>query len=191
MNSAAWQRAGAWAAHLAHHLAWRLGWPGLAAAGMALATLLLAATTALHWQPEAEQVQQALARQQLANTQPTTAAASRATDGDWVARLPLQSQAPVVLATLHEHAVRASVRIERADYRNPSSEGALRRMQVVLPLQGSYGGIKRWLGRVLKEHPYCAVDELSFVRPASADAGAAQATVQARVVLSFYLRASR
>lgn len=176
-----------WLQAWASYAAWMLGPLGLAGIAMAAAAVVLTLTTQWLWKPAALQLQrEAVLLQRLQSAQATVPVAARG-ERAWLAQLPRQAQVPDMLAALQQHALRSGVHIERAEYRPPSTEGELRRMQVALPLQGDYRGIKRWLGRVLEAYPACAIDELSFQRR-SGTAADPRGELQARVVLSFYLR---
>jgi hypothetical protein len=183
------RQAQAWASYLV----WRLGPLGGAGLALAAAAVALTLITQWFWQPATLQAEQALVLLQRQQASRTVKPVSAADERGWVAQLPAVQAVPEVMAGLQEQALRAGVRIERAEYRAPTAEGELRRMQVVLPMQGSYSGVKRWLGRVLQAHPSCALDELSFQRrdgnvvSVGAD-NPPRSELQARVVLSFYLR---
>jgi hypothetical protein len=176
-------RLNAWAHHLAHRLG-PLGLVGvclvvLTAAVLVWAQLARAQTDALAQQ--AEQLRTVLARPAAA---PQTAVAGVEA---FMAALPGDGAAPLFIETLHREAARAQVQIERAEYRVPTlAGGKLRRTEVVLPVQGTYADVARWLSAVLYEHPSAALDQLSLQREAS---GALR--LNARVVLSHYSRVSR
>lgn len=168
----------------ASHLLARLGPLGSAAAALVLAALAVFALHRLVLAPElaraqAEAAQRAALAARPAPVPPAPAPAL-------VALLPPPASAPAFAMALQREAERQGVRIERTEYRRVAdADAALVRWQIVLPAQGRYGALKRWLGSVLARHPASAIDELTF--SAAPEAGAA---LQARVVLSLYLRAA-
>jgi Type II secretion system (T2SS), protein M subtype b len=179
----------AWGSYGTHQLRWRLGPLGLTGLALALAATLLTAASQFYWKPQALQTEASLALLERQRMQRAATPSADSLRANWVTQLPQLDTTPELMASLHREATRAGIRIERAEYRPPSAEQSLRRMQVVLPVQGGYSGIKRWLARVMQAHPYCAVDELSFVRRDGPAAASPQSELQARIVLSFYLKA--
>jgi predicted membrane metal-binding protein len=173
----------AWAGYLAHRLGlW--GGAGLVLCALALGLFALAASwraQAVEDTAQAERLRRALTRA------PDVPRAAPAGPSSFVAQLPGEDDAPQFIETLHREAARAGVLIERAEYRAPSlAGGQLRRTEVVLPVQGRYAEVARWLSAVLYEHPSAALDQLSLQRDA-----AGGPRLQARVVLSHYSRSAR
>jgi hypothetical protein len=173
----------AWASYLVA----RLGPVGVAGAALAAISVGLAvySTTVVAPRLAADTLRAQQLRAELRRAAYAVPARPRGTES----LLPALESAPHFAEAVHDEARRAGVELLRADYRTPDTGDAqVRRLQVVLPARGDYAAIKRWITRLLAAHPACALDELSLQR---ADAAEAPATVlQARVVLSLYMRSA-
>jgi hypothetical protein len=184
---------GALRAHL-NQLRWtaqtRLGWPALAALLLVLATAWLGARTVPAWQAETRalqaQLQQRLARQAPA---PAPGGAGRpAANGpdavalQWLQALPGVDQRGQAVARLLQQAGSAGVLIERADYSaSDGGQGSLK-LNVQLPLNGSYGQVRRAVAQVLDALPNAALDSLQLER---ADTKSEQLRATAQFTLYF------
>lgn len=179
-----WKRLAAWGSYGAFRLQ-RAGVIGLACAVVAVALVGLSAWVLEPAADRAASQVQAL-QAQLDRPPPRAEPAPGAL---LLASLPPMERAPRFVQAVHEHARRHGVQIERAEYRTPDTGDArLRRLQVVVPAQGPYPGLKRWLAALLVDFPACAVDEMVLTRAAGEAQGMAPGTVQARISLSLYMQ---
>ena len=87
------------------------------------------------------------------------------------------------LARLHRFAAATGLNITKVDYRLERRDAGLAAFQASLPLRGSYGDVRRFLGKVLKEMPTVSIDTVRFERKR-----AAEAQLDAHVQLTLYFR---
>lgn len=100
---------------------------------------------------------------------------------------PPQSEINRVVAELHEAAKQEKLALERGEYRLAEEQGLrLLRYQVTLPVKGSYGSIRGFLRRVLREMPSVSVDGVSLQRQ-----HAGEEAIEAQVRLSVFYRGAR
>jgi len=86
---------------------------------------------------------------------------------DFYGRLPEVKQAPEIASRLHLYASNAGLTLERGEYRpQPDASGKFIRYQIVLPVNGSYPQVRRFLGEVMRDLPGLALDGISFRREA-------------------------
>lgn len=99
------------------------------------------------------------------------------------AAFPPQHALAEALAALDAAAQQAGVPLRSAEYRLESRSGGagLARYRIALRTAGEYAQIRAFLGRLLQERPYVALDDAQFRRTADA-------TLEAELRLSFYLR---
>ena len=91
---------------------------------------------------------------------------------------------PTVLERLFAAAARENLVLEQGDYRvAKESTGRLTRYEIMLPLKGSYPGLRRFIAQSLKETPALSLQGASFARQAAGDIG-----VDAQVRLTLYVR---
>src|SRR5262245_2120887 len=86
---------------------------------------------------------------------------------------------------LHAHARGAGLHLQQGEYRLESKNGGLTAYRVTLPVRGSYGQIRQFVGRVLKAMPIASVDAVRFERKRAADT-----QLEAQVRLTIYFRPS-
>jgi hypothetical protein len=84
---------------------------------------------------------------------------------------------------LHSHARASGLQLQQGEYRLESKTGALSAYRVTLPVRGSYGQIRNFVGRVLKSMPIASVDAVRFERKR-----AAETQLEAQVRLTIYFR---
>ncbi|HEX6690386.1 MAG TPA: hypothetical protein VF110_04490 [Burkholderiales bacterium] len=84
---------------------------------------------------------------------------------------------------LHSHARASGLQLQQGEYRLESKTGALSAYRVTLPVRGSYGQIRQFVGRVLKAMPTASVDAVRFERKKAADT-----QLEAQVRLTLYFR---
>ena len=92
---------------------------------------------------------------------------------------------PAVLERLFAAAARENLALPQGDYRvAKESTGRLIRYEIMLPLKGSYPGLRRFIAQSLQETPALSLQGASFARQAAVDIG-----VDAQVRLALYVRA--
>ncbi|NTV94329.1 MAG: hypothetical protein HGA75_02815 [Thiobacillus sp.] len=145
-----------------------LGWPGLAAVALAVAGAALygsvvgpageredalrlkldALTTRLHAAAKAAQVQ--TPAQQL---------------DQFYQAFPAERGAVDQIGKIAEIAHRHGLNLEQGEYKTaPDRQGRLVRMQMILPLKGSYQQIRGCLGDLTRELPNVALEQVLFER---------------------------
>ena len=88
---------------------------------------------------------------------------------DFYGRLPEVKQAPEIASRLHAYARNAGLTLEHGEYRpQPDASGRFIRYQIVLPVNGSYLQVRRFLGEAMQALPGLALDGISFRREAPA-----------------------
>lgn len=73
------------------------------------------------------------------------------------------------LATLHNIGIGTGVRLQSASYR-AQREGRVERLEIALPLTGSYAQIRDFAAKALAEIPAASLDQLSLKRENRGDA---------------------
>jgi len=167
----------------------RWGWPGLAGVVLlvAAAELVLAGR---QWQRETL-VLKAQARTSIAALKAhlvSTAAPGRnLARGDWLASLPAGSQRQQRLADLLELALRQGLLITRTEHRlNIDADAGLERLDVSMPVSGSYAQLRAFIELALTQDPALSLDSLKLQR---ATPQAAQ--LDADLVWSLHARSGR
>ncbi|HXF15415.1 MAG TPA: hypothetical protein VN496_00335 [Burkholderiales bacterium] len=120
------------------------------------------------------------------NTLPKNAVPAQPTAqlADFYGRLPEARQAPEIAAKLHTYARNSGLTLERGEYRpQQDALGRFIRYQIVLPVNGSYPQVRRFLGEAMRDLPGLALDGIDFSREA---AGSAQ--LQAELRFTAFLR---
>jgi hypothetical protein len=103
---------------------------------------------------------------------------------DFYGRLPEVKQAPEIASRLHAYARNAGLTLERGEYRpQPDASGRFIRYQIVLPVNGSYPQVRRFLGEAMRDLPGLALDGISFTRE-----GPASSQLQAELRFTAFLR---
>ena len=163
----------------------RLGWPG--AVGVTLAAFaavlygsgILAAQTQLtRLRGEIEQLR----------ARPTATAAATAVSFEQRVKVfrgffTSQEELPRMIESIHDRAAANGVAIATADYRESTDPASgLLRLQVTMPLKGSYPQIRAWLGEVMNELPAIALDEFTLKRDRIGNS-----VLEGRVRFSLYL----
>jgi hypothetical protein len=87
------------------------------------------------------------------------------------------------IEALYGHARAAGLQLQQGEYRLETKSGALTAYRVTLPVRGSYGQVRQFVGRVLKAMPVASVDAVRFERKKAADT-----QLEAQVRLTIYLR---
>ena len=149
-----------------------LGWPGLAG----LAALVLAAIAVMagqRWDAQAAALL-AEARELRTRARPAAAAATAPVSVlQWQAALPAPGDRQQRLADLLELSLRLNLTGARTEHRLSTSEG-LERLRVSMPLTGSYGQIRHFVGAALAHDPALSLDAVKLRRasPMAADVDA-------------------
>lgn len=87
------------------------------------------------------------------------------------------------LGRVHETAQSLGLELKRADYKLISvPERKLDRYQMMMPLQGSYPVVRRFITTVLREQPTLAIEQVQFQRKDIAVDG-----LDAQISITFYL----
>lgn len=84
---------------------------------------------------------------------------------------------------LYAHARGAGLHLQQGEYRLETRNGGLTAYRVTLPVRGSYGQLRSFVGRVLKAMPVASVDAVRFERKKAADT-----QLEAQVRLTLYFR---
>lgn len=98
--------------------------------------------------------------------------------------LPSISTVPELLKKLNDSAAKHGVTSERASYQL-SDQDAQRRIEVTLPLKGSYPALRAYLRDALMLAPVASLDEVSLQRPQ-----ASVPLIDATIRVSYYFAAS-
>jgi hypothetical protein len=115
------------------------------------------------------------------------AAVARAADEDPLTRFyrtfPATGTAVSSLGQIYGHARARGLALERGEYRLVDDRaGRLIAYQADLPVRGSYVQIREFLGAVLADLPFAALEEVAFERRRISDA-----TIEAKVRLTLYV----
>jgi hypothetical protein len=149
-----------------------LGWPGLAGLA-ALVLAIVAIVLSQRWDAEATALQ-AEARALRAKARPAAVTTAQPVSvQQWQATLPAAAQRQQRLADLLELSIRLDLNGARTEHRLAASEG-LERLRVTMPVTGSYGQVRRFIGAALEHDPALSLDSIKLrrVSPMSADVDA-------------------
>jgi hypothetical protein len=143
----------------------RLGRP----AALALVLACTAAAVQALWLPTLKaDHQRALQRQRLRIELPRLNEAAPDPEREalrWIDALPRTDQRGLQVRLLIEHAKAAGVTMERADYAAQADTTLpVSRLNVSVPVQGSYAAVRRYLAGVLNELPNAALESLQLER---------------------------
>lgn len=97
--------------------------------------------------------------------------------------LPVAADVPALIARLGEIGDKSGFAIDRAAFRQ-IDDGKLRRLEVALPLKGTYPAIRAFLREAATQSAATTIDEITLSRGSRADA-----TVDAQIRLSYYFAA--
>lgn len=96
---------------------------------------------------------------------------------------PARPEAPDWLDKIYAVAEQEGLQVQHGEYSLAfDSKTDLAKYRILLPLKGNYMQIRAFLGAVLQEVPYLALDDVDLKRPTVGDT-----QVEARVRLSLYL----
>jgi hypothetical protein len=149
-----------------------LGWPGLVGFA-ALVLAIVAIVLSQRWDAQASALQ-AEARELRAKARPAAVATAQPVSvQQWQATLPAAQQRQQRLADLLELSIRLDLNGARTEHRLSTSEG-LERLRVTMPVTGSYGQVRRFIGAALEHDPALSLDSVKLrrVSPMSADVDA-------------------
>lgn len=106
--------------------------------------------------------------------------------GEFYAFFPAEDSVPETLERIYAAAASQNLMLEHGDYRlAPETEARLQRYDVVLPVRGRYGAIRRFVAQVLKDNPNLALTGINFSRQTASDIG-----VDAQLQLTIFLAAA-
>lgn len=106
--------------------------------------------------------------------------------GEFYGFFPDEDSALVTLERIYAAAAQQNLVLEHGDYRlAPEADVRLQRYDVVLPVRGRYGAIRRFVAQILKENPNLALAAINFSRQAATDSG-----VDAQLQLIIFLAAA-
>lgn len=98
--------------------------------------------------------------------------------------LPSINEIPELLKKLNDNAAKRGVNSERASYHLTDKDGQ-RRIEVSLPLKGSYPALRSYLRDALTLTPVTSLDEVSLQRTQAGDP-----LINANIRISYYFAAS-
>ncbi|OHC67888.1 MAG: hypothetical protein A3H93_16185 [Rhodocyclales bacterium RIFCSPLOWO2_02_FULL_63_24] len=105
--------------------------------------------------------------------------------GEFYGFFPAEASVPETLERIYAAAAQQNLMLEHGDYRlAPDTEARLQRYDVVLPVKGRYGAIRRFVAQVLEDNPNLALTAISFSRQTASDIG-----VDAQLQLTIFLAA--
>lgn len=103
--------------------------------------------------------------------------------GEFYGFFPDEDSVLDTLERIYAAAAQQNLMLEHGDYRlAPETEARLQRYDVVLPVKGRYGAIRRFAAQILKDNPNLALTAISFSRQAATDIG-----VDAQLQLTIFL----
>lgn len=153
-----------------------------------LAVLLLLVAGTLHAVLLPALTQRALAASAAAErlamrSAPTDPAADAASELQTFYRHVDAGSLPDQLARLHGVARATGIVLRQGEYRLlREGDGRLRRYQMMLPVRGSYRGVRQFVSATLRTLPNAALEQVSFQRPRIEDG-----EVEAQLRLTIYL----
>lgn len=99
---------------------------------------------------------------------------------------PAEESLVATLERIYAAAAHENLMLTQGDYRlAQDTEARLQRYDVVLPVKGRYGAIRRFIAQALKENPNLALTAVSFSRQSATEIG-----VDAQLQLALYLAAA-
>lgn len=179
-----------------HQLRWavqrHLGWPAALALGLLAAVLYLTLWAMPDLQAEQSRTMRRKVAQLSLQLQRREAASRAGRDPRDEAReaLPALAERGKVTGKLLELLTRSGLNPGRVDYVVQSEPLQLSRLHVSMPVTGTYPQVRRFIGQVLNQLPYAALDSLQIDRQAVGFAVVdGMQTVQVVMHLSLYFRA--
>jgi hypothetical protein len=169
-----------------------LGWPAALALGLLALTLYLALWALPDLQAEQSRMMRRKVAQLSLQLQRREAASRAGRDPRDEARdaLPALSERGKVTGRLLDLLTRSGLTPGRVDYVVQAEPLQLSRLQVSLPVTGTYPQLRRFIGQVLNQLPYAALDSLQIDRQAVGFVVVdGMQTVQTVMHLSLYFRA--
>jgi len=174
---------------IVHETFQRLGVPGLAGIAILAAGIIYGLTSVLPARGALETARHQAARSQ--GKPPATGAASAPapqTAAEQLARfytaLPPQDDATAWLNRLYQAAGKEKLSLARGEYSlQTDADSRLARYQIVMPVRGDYGQIRRFLRNALADMPPLALEEVSFQRQSIAEP-----TLEARIRFTLFLQ---
>jgi Tfp pilus assembly protein PilO len=162
----------------------QFGVPGI----VGVVALVLAAGVWIGVQMPAEREAASLLRtkvRQLSEARSASAQASNQRDPRDLAResMPGERERAAVVRKVLALAEANRLVVERSDYTLAAEEPRLQRLRMTLPLGGSYGQVRQFVGQLLNRMPNVALDSLQIDRPTSGPS-----ELQTTVRLSIFFR---
>lgn len=174
---------------IVHETLQRLGVPGVVGMAILAAGILYGLASVLPARSDLERARHQAARSQgspAANgavpaLAPQTAAGQLAR---FYAALPPQDEATAWLNRLYQAAGKEKLTLARGEYSlQTDPDSRLARYQIVMPVRGDYGQIRRFLRSALAGMPHLALEEISFQRQSIAEAH-----LEARIRFTLFLQ---
>lgn len=169
----------------------RLGWPG--ACGTLMATLAAAYAAFGLWPAlqerqalamRAVQVRQLLARIEAGEVMPPQAPGQQL--ADFQRNLPAQLQATETIDRIYATAEREGISLAHGEYSlGVDAKTRLARYRILLPVQGSYPQLRRFLHTLLAEVPALVLEDIDIKRKQIADT-----QLDGRIRMTLYLTRS-
>lgn len=158
------------------------GWVGLGVLAVA-AVLGVVGDAWIATQQEALQQQRARLQRSAAPQRAEPAPRARL-EAYYTERFPPASALSERLSRIYAMAVQHGVEVRRADYRSVAERATpLQRVALVVPVQGDFPSIYRWLGAVLIDLPELGLESISIKR-----GGSEARVVEAELRLVMFLR---
>jgi len=172
----------------ARHGVRRLGPVGLAGVGFAVVGLALYAALVAPSQARLGELKQATAtlHERLQRAAGSFSDARRTPEeqlANFYNSFPGMQSAPDLLGKIYKSAERRGLTLQQGEYK-PARErlGLLTRYQITLPVKGPYLQVREFLGAVLKDIPFIALDNVSFQRERIGEPA-----VEAKIQLTLYV----
>jgi Tfp pilus assembly protein PilO len=103
--------------------------------------------------------------------------------GNFYGAFPSAAAAPDLLDKIYRAAARRGLALAQGEYRlRRERSGLLMRYQIMLPVSGPYLQVREFLGDVLKQIPFLALDNVSFQREKIGETA-----VEARISMTLYI----
>lgn len=97
---------------------------------------------------------------------------------------PNEEDIPAVLQSLHDAAKQTGLTLDQGEYRLlPEVGSGLQRYDIVLPIKGRYGAMRKFIQSILLSNPGVALTGLTFTRQM-----ASEADLTAQIQLGLYFR---
>jgi hypothetical protein len=159
-----------------------LGAPGVLGIGLLLFCLPFYLTSVAPAEREVAKRNAAASNTTRLTAQPVTAPAGAAELERFYRRFPTLDALQSEFEALYAHARASKLQLAQGEYRLEKGVG-LAAYRVTLPVRGSYGQVRQFIGHVLKDMPTASLDAVRFDRRKAGDP-----QVEAQVRLTIYLR---